>query len=328
MPVATWSDAIDTLWSSTYPLRKDEIHDNVFNSRPLLAWLKEKGKVNKGKSGLRIEEKLMYAENQTVKSFGRGDTFSLTPPETMTMSQWEWKFVGVNLTRYYVDEKKCASSKDAAGLVNNGIKNAKLSLSKELNRECFGDGTGNGSLDMDGLGNIIATDPTTGTVGGINRATWSFWRNNYKDCNARAFQTYGISDMRTMINDCEDDAILVDIIITSQTIHELYESEVGALQMVVPTPTGPRAKLSDLGFRALYFKEIPILFDKQIPDVTKMYFITSDSLTYYIMENGDYEMTTWKEIPNQLDKVAQIITVGNLTVNNSRRNGVLFNLAA
>jgi len=43
--------------------------------------------------------------------------------------------------------------------------------------QAWSDGTGNSSKDLGGLQFLISTTPTTGTVGGINRATFSFWRN-------------------------------------------------------------------------------------------------------------------------------------------------------
>jgi hypothetical protein len=41
----------------------------------------------------------------------------------------------------------------------------------------YGDGTGNGGKNLDGLGAAVAVSPTSGTYGGINRATWTFWQN-------------------------------------------------------------------------------------------------------------------------------------------------------
>jgi hypothetical protein len=41
----------------------------------------------------------------------------------------------------------------------------------------YSDGTGSGGKQITGLNAQVAVDPTTGTVGGIDRATWNFWRN-------------------------------------------------------------------------------------------------------------------------------------------------------
>jgi hypothetical protein len=41
----------------------------------------------------------------------------------------------------------------------------------------YSDGTAAGGKQIDGLLRQVPTDPTTGTVGGIDRAAWSFWRS-------------------------------------------------------------------------------------------------------------------------------------------------------
>jgi len=44
--------------------------------------------------------------------------------------------------------------------------------------------------------------------------------------------------------------------------------------------------------------------------------------------NADFYMTDWKPIPNQLDRVAQIVLQGNLTCSNRRMHGLMGTPAA
>lgn len=325
----TRTETIDTLYSAVFAARRPELYDNIFNKRVLWAYLTAAGRVRMEDGGIHIEERLMYGENTTFGAIGRGGVVSVTPTDPNTLSKWEWRTVAGSILRYDDDEKKAKGKRAIANLVTENLENGEKSFIKEMNRQAFADGTGGGGLEIDGLDNIVATDPTTGTVGGINRATASnsWWRNKYKSMTSLPFQTYGVKWMRNMVNNCEDDGEELDLILTGQTLHEAYEAEVQGLQQVNPTEA-TRNKIADLGFRALYFKEIPIFYDKQIPVETKMYFLNVDYLRIVALTGAWFTMTDWKTIYNQpFDKIAQMLTKCNLVCSNSRRQGVLFNLS-
>ena len=55
----------------------------------------------------------------------------------------------------------------------------KVSEARLLNRiasDIYLDGTGNGGKNITGLAAAVPDNPTTGTYGGIDRSTWTFWR--------------------------------------------------------------------------------------------------------------------------------------------------------
>ncbi len=66
------------------------------------------------------------------------------------------------------------------------------SMRNELGTQIYGDGTGNSSKDIGGLQLLVADDPTTGTVGGINRANFTFWRNQLWDFSVESVTTGAI----------------------------------------------------------------------------------------------------------------------------------------
>ena len=53
--------------------------------------------------------------------------------------------------------------------------NAEDTFMNGLSMGIYGDGTTTNSVN--GLQLLVATTPTSGTVGGIDRAVWTFWRN-------------------------------------------------------------------------------------------------------------------------------------------------------
>ncbi|MGO8105751.1 phage major capsid protein, partial [Rhizobium leguminosarum] len=50
-------------------------------------------------------------------------------------------------------------------------------LTTHIALDCYSDGTADGGRPIGGLQLLLSTSPTSGTVGGISRATWGFWRH-------------------------------------------------------------------------------------------------------------------------------------------------------
>jgi len=323
------TEVIDTTYSSTWALRLPEIHDNIFKARVFWAWLTGNGRMKTIDGGKHIEERLKYAKNTTFKSIGLGGKVDIVPTDNITVSKWEWKFVVGSLVSYWVHRLKNSGKSALANMVSDDIETAQDSATVETTRQAYLDGTGNGGLDFDGLQNIVADDPTTGTVGGINAATSTWWRNQFRDCAGINFTVDGRDYMSNMLNRCNDGSSHVDMIHTSQALWELYESEIAAQQMVVPGET-KRSKIADLGFDVLWFRNIPISYDTNMPSAlnTSMYFLNSKSLRLIRHANAWFNLGEWYQVQGQSeDRAAHILTAGNLVCNNRRRNGVLFNLS-
>lgn len=324
----TRTETIDTLYSSTWANRLTEIHDNIFKARVFWAWLTSAGRMKTLDGGLHIEERLRYAKNTTFKSIGKGGKVDIVPTDVITLSKWQWKFLVGSLVSYWVDRLKNSGKSALANMVSDDIETAEESATVESTRQIYLDGTGNGSLDFDGLQNIVANDPTTGTVGGIDAAANPWWRNQFRDCTAINFEVDGRDYMSNMLNRCNDGAAHIDMIHTSQTLWEQYETEVSTLQMVVPTES-KRNKIADLGFDNLWFRNIPITYDKNLPSAldTSMYFLNSNTLRLIRHAKSWFNLGLWYQVQGQSeDRAAHILTSGNLVCNNRRRNGVLFNL--
>ena len=83
-------------------------------------------------------------------------------------------------------------------LMNTKLGAAERSLYEEFERAMFADGSG--AKEPNGLQNIVSSSPTTGTVHGIDRASYTWWRNQ-QTTSTGASSLYLVSDMRTCLND-------------------------------------------------------------------------------------------------------------------------------
>lgn len=222
------------------------------------------------------------------------------------MAYEDWKYVAVTVMRFGTEDQKNRGKAAVINYAERKLNAAERSLTEEFERVCFADGSG--INEPNGLQNLVAAAPTTGTVHGLNRATYSWWRNGTKTATG-AFSVYGISDMRNCLNTMtkySKNEVKDIFMLTDQTTYEAYEDELLDYLRISNT------KMTDLGFDNLQFKGRPITWSPSAPSA-KIYFLNP---TYFGLEmDSEYfmQMTDWKSIPDQVnDRVAQILCTMNL----------------
>ena len=72
-----------------------------------------------------------------------------------------------------LEELQNSGSERVIDLLESRIKNAERTMANNVSNDLYSDGTASGGKQIGGLQHIIADAPSTGTVGGINRATYS-----------------------------------------------------------------------------------------------------------------------------------------------------------
>jgi hypothetical protein len=295
------------------------VTDNIFTATPTWNLLKSKGAIKlNGTGGRYLEIPLAYAKNETVTSLDKGDTISISDTKFLTVAQFEWKFVAGSVVRYYTDDAKNKSKQAHLNLANSKVDNLERSMIDKFETFMFGDGTGNGGKDPDGLGNLVDATPNTArTVGNIAQTTYTWWKNKQKTSSGSA-AVYLLSDMRTFYNDCSKGQAsdVPDMIVTTQTVAEYYEDEVQEQKTIVNQTSGDAMMIS------VTFKGIPVVWSSQCP-TGYMYFLNSKYISLESDPDINMTMTEWKTNPNQLDRVAQIVWKGNLVASRRASLGVI-----
>lgn len=325
MPIPSMTEAIDAMYVTTWASRKDTVEDQIYTSSPFYYLLSKKGKIETEDGGKWIEHNLNYAKNETVKFLAKGDTISIAQYDTLTASIWQWRLLAASIPRYKMDDIKNMGKNARIKRVNQDLDNAKNSMIQKIEEALFGDGTSDSNNSFDGLANIVAQAPATGIVGGLDSATYSWWRNYFYDMSADSAAAFLITRMKHMYNTCgkygEGSSRFPDIFLTDQATHELYEDEV----LEVFRNTDP--KFADLGFGDITYKSKPVVWSDSCP-VGTMRALNTNTLKFTVHSGCNFEMDEWKPIPNQAgDRVTQIMLAGNLTCGNRRKQGVLFNIA-
>lgn len=319
------SERLDTLYSTTWQLMRDEAVDNIFNATPLWYWLSSRGRIRKEAGGRWIGIPLLYAKNTTVASLGPGGTIDISNTDPLTTAKYDWKYVAGSVMRLHADDTQNSGKEAIMSLMQSKLKTLELSLIDALESQTFGDGSGNGGLDILGLQSIIQTDPTSavtsppGNIGGIDGVTNTWWENQTRSWSTSGLLT-GDSDIgfnfRILYNKCSVGNDHPTLILTDVTSYEHYEASLTAILKPVDT------EMNDVGFEALRYKGCAITFSPSAP-AGNAYFLNERYLEFVANSNAYFEMTDWKAIPNQLDRVAQVLVMGNLVCSNRRMHGVL-----
>ena len=322
----SYTEQLDTLYTTTFQLRRKEVVDQIFQATPFWYLMTKKGKRRTESGGRWIEVPLQYAKNETVQFFGKGDTISINDTQPLTVARYDWKYLAGSLIRYFVDDQKNRGQSAVISLMNTKIDNLQGSLIDKLETSLFGDGTGDSGKAIDGLGNIVSTTQTTGTVGGIDRAQYTWWRANTTNMTGKSASIYIRSYMSTMFNNCgkygEGVSRYPDMLVCDQTSYEYYESEALEISRIHIADT----KLADLGFGDLAYKGRPMTWSPAATANT-IHFLNTNFLEWVADPIANFDMTEWKSIPDQPnDRVAQIVAVGNVVCGNCRRQGVIYNI--
>ena len=259
---------------------------------------------------------LLYEANNTSGSYNGYDLLPTTPQDGITICQYAWKQTSVSISLSGREERINSDAETKMlDLLRSKIQQAEMSLSDTMSQQLFSDGTGNSSKDITGLQAIVANTPTTGTLAGINRATYTWWQNQYQN-SMGSFAAAGIRNMRTMFNLCSRGQTHPELLLTTRTIHEYYED---ALE---PQLRYSNTNLADAGFTNLDFNGMPVVYDLDCPSGV-MYFLNFKFLQLVVHKDADFTSTPFQKPENQDAKVAQILWQGNLTCSNCRYQGII-----
>lgn len=299
----------------------DKPTDNVFTSQALLNLLKSGSGFRSLSGGRVIEETLEYAENTTFRSYSDLETLDTTRIDVFDAARFEWKEIGGTVVVSELEKARAQGQEAKFELVTAKVNNAKNSMLATLNRQFYAAGTANGGKDITGLATLVSSSPTSGTVGGIDRGTFAFWRNRQTAGTKTTTDFDNLRGaMRTTYNNCSKGAASEhpEQFISTQTVFQGYESTLTTNERFTSKDSG------DGGFKneVLKFKGAKVTFDEDCTSGT-MYCLNSRNLKF------NYPQGRWMKVfpavtpANQTAEITKMLVIGNMSINNPRRLGVI-----
>lgn len=271
--------------------------------------------------GDEITGPIEYALNSTVQSYSDTDTFSTTRVDVFDRYEYDWKeYVGV-IVMSDLESDRNAGEGQLFALAPAKMENLRNSLRSTMNTDMYLDGTGNSSKALTGLQALVSSTPTTGTVGAINRANFSFWRNQQTSGaqTASAFDNLR-STMRSIYNLSSNGVgdQHPTFGVTDRTVFEGYESLLVANERFMDKKSG------DGGFKneVLKFKGMLLSYDNACT-ASAMYML-NPQFYKMIYKTGSWMRAKPAVTPaNQTVDIIPVRTMANTVAIQPRRLGVI-----
>ena len=317
----------DDVLTSTIASRSGQLADNMTSNNALLRRLKSKGKIRPISGGSKIVEELEYGEGDLTWYSGY-DTISYTPKQLFTAAEYSLKLCAVPVAISGEDLLKNSGKERIVDLFEKRVENAIKTIGNKMSAAIYSDGTGSSGKEIGGLALLVADTPTTGTVGGINRATSGneFWRNKSTQMT-EALSTDNIhAAMDKMYMSLCRGTDKPDLIICNNDIYGIYEST------LLPQQRYSDNKLADAGFTSIKFKGADLICDGgqngHCPN-DKIYFLNTDYLYLRPHKDRDMKVIGGERMAVNQDALYKIIGwAGNMTMSNASLQGVLINKTA
>ena len=286
----------DSLLSTTLMAYKPVMYDNIFKANAFMAALREYGGVDTQNGGERIQRLLMYADNDTFKTYKGYDILVVKAQDGMTSAFYEWVEIGGTITISRREERQNSGESAIMNLLKQKITQAEMSIKSQVNSrlivgEVYGSApTGtfvpylepmNDERSLLPLGYFLPkannSDPSAGgNVGNISRATYDWWRphtavfdSGTKDTGnsfAVSVSTYkGLKvGLNRMYNFCTRGAggEAPNLGLLDQVTYETYENALDQDKRYYADE-----KLASMGFTNIKLKGCTLVWDELVPAI-------------------------------------------------------------
>lgn len=318
-PNSNFSEIVTT----TLRHRSKKLKDNMSKNVALLMRLQEKDNIEEVSGGRTIVEELDYAENSTFMYYDGDEQLNISASDVITAAEFDWKQAVVAVR---INGKELAMNNGPDQIIDllaSRVKNAEKTMLNNLSAGVYSDGTGTSGKQIGGL-QALVSDAGTGTVGGINSSTYTFWQNAIYD-----FSSNSLAASASTIQDAMNSLYLnlcrnrdrPDLIIADNTYFGYYWKSLQAIQRISDD------KVASAGFRSLKFMDSDVVFDGGFSGTAPsahMYFLNTDYVKFRPHKNRNMVPLNPDRFATNQDALVKLIGwMGNMTISNRSLNGVI-----
>jgi hypothetical protein len=318
------SPNLSEIITTTLRNRTGKLADNVTDNNAILYRLKQRGRTKPASGGRTLVQELSYQENSTFMWYSGYDPLDVSATDVMSAAEFDWKQAAVAVTISGLEQLQNSGKEKILDLMENRIDIAEKTMMNKIALGAYADGTGNGGKEIGGLQHLVADLPTSGIIGGINRATWAFWQNQYRDSSNQSVTMSATtiqSEMNIMYTRLVRGTDRPDLIICDNTLWLFYLGSLQAIQRIT------NEKMASAGFTNLKFMDADVVLDGgnggNCP-TGHMYFLNSDYIHYRPHADRNMVVLGGERMNTNQDAVVKLIGwAGNMTVSNAQLQGVL-----
>lgn len=252
------NSSVSDIVATTIQSRSRQIADNVTKNNALLARLSQRGNIRPFGGGNTILEELSFAENGNAGFYSGYDLLPVASADVISAAEFSIKQLACPVVMSGLEMLQNSGKEAFIDLLEARVNVAEATMSNKLAQSIYSDGTGSSGKEVVGLNAAAPSDPTTGTYGGIDRATWSFWRSKLYDFSNNSVTPSATTiqaGLNTLWASLVRGADRPDLIILDNTYWSYYMSSLQALQRFTDPSTG------SLGFPTLKYMDADVVLD-------------------------------------------------------------------
>lgn len=320
---ATPSQVFTQMVSTTLRNSATDVADNVSKNNALMNRLKKKGKIRTLDGGTEIQVPLEYAENGTYQRYGGYDTLNTNASDVVTSAKYDWAQVALHVVSSGRELRMNSGKSAMINLVKTKKSNVLKTAANNFSVDFFSDGSL--SYQIGGLANLIQSNGQ-GTVGGLDSATWTFWRNKFREIAGTGTYTKDtiLGEMNAIWMALTRGADKPDLVVLSHDFFSVYEASQQQFQRYQD------ADMAKAGFESYKYKTADVIFDDNANFATnaeKGYFLNTDYLYIFQHKDAQWSQDEEKKPINQDAIVIPYYWMGNAACSNRSLQGVLLDAA-
>lgn len=245
---------VSDIVATTIESRSGELADNVTKNNALLAKVKQRGNVRTFSGGTKIFEEISFAENGNAGYYSGYDLLPVAAQDVISAAEFAIKQAACPVTISGLEQLQNASKERIIDLMDGRLGVAEASMANLLAGGIYSDGTGSSGKQVTGLNAAVPLAPTSGTYGGIDRTTWTFWRSKINDTSSLTSSTIQ-GAMNTLWAQLVRGMERPDLIVSDSTIWALYMASLQANQRFTDPAT------ATLGFPSIKYMDADYVLD-------------------------------------------------------------------
>ena len=299
----------DLVNSITHDFIQPKVVDQIFTDNPLYATLEANERVTM-RGGESISWPVMY-DKLNAGSYRGMTPFPSQEKNISKRATLEWKQAYVDVVVSAYDANRARGPLAVMELVDELRQAATLAASDFMGFQVYGDGSGNGSLDLDGARAAFDDGVLYDSYAGFSRASNPWWKGNV-DSTGGAISKSGM-------NDSYGDATIgnahPNIMTTTQRIwNRVWDTVIEQQRYEAGNESNRTAKL---GFDAIRFNGADIVHDSHCPG-GNMWYWNTDYIEMRVQEGRMFDWTGWKTPTNQDGQQGQLLFMGNFCFTSPR----------
>lgn len=310
----------DAITATTIENRSKELADNVSDNTALLNRMKKRGNMRLIDGGDVILQELAYAESTNFIRYSGMETLPIAEQDEFSAAQYNWKQAATAVVMSGLDEIKNSGKSKFIDLMEARITNAERTMKNNISSDLYSSGTASDSKQIGGLQLLVSDTPTTGTVGNIDAATYSFWQNIMQSAgglSAGSIQTNMYALWVQLVRESDSP----DLIVADSTFWRFYNESLTSNQRFMSPD------MAELGFHNVMFQNAPVILDGGkggACPANHMYFLNTNYLHFCTSSKRNFGSLGGKRFSTNQDASVQLIAwAGNATSSNRSLQGVL-----